>query len=97
LTNENLVSSELLPVRSGANPAQISRNFQFIGGDTQLLGNFEYRIPIFGPVTLAAFADVGSIFNLRKTGTQVINSNFCRRYFWARELYGAGFAKQSES
>jgi outer membrane protein insertion porin family len=60
----------------GANPAPLSRNFQFIGGDTQLLGNFEYRIPIFGPVSLAAFADVGSVFNLRKTGTQVINSEF---------------------
>ncbi len=56
--------------------ALISRNYQFIGGDTQLLGNFEYRVPIFGPVSMAAFADVGSVFNLRKTGTQVINSEF---------------------
>lgn len=62
----------------GANPALISNNFRFIGGDTQLLGNFEYRIPIFGPLTLAAFADIGSVFNLRKTGTQYINSNFLR-------------------
>lgn len=61
---------------SGANPAQISSNYQFIGGDTQLLGNFEYRIPIFGPVSLAAFADIGTVFNLRQTGTQNINSNF---------------------
>jgi outer membrane protein insertion porin family len=29
------------------------------GGDTQLLGNFEYRIPIIGPVTLAPFFDAG--------------------------------------
>jgi outer membrane protein insertion porin family len=29
------------------------------GGDTSLVGNFEYRVPIFGPVTLAAFFDVG--------------------------------------
>ena len=29
------------------------------GGDTQLIGNFEYRIPIFGPVTLALFLDAG--------------------------------------
>jgi outer membrane protein insertion porin family len=29
------------------------------GGDTQLLGNFEYRIPIAGPVTLAPFVDAG--------------------------------------
>jgi outer membrane protein insertion porin family len=31
----------------------------FPGGDTQLIGNFEYRIPIFGPVVLALFADAG--------------------------------------
>ena len=29
------------------------------GGDTQLVGNFEYRIPIVGPVTLALFVDAG--------------------------------------
>lgn len=61
---------------TGDNPALFSRNFRFIGGDTELLGNFEYRIPIFGPATLALFADVGSVFNLRKTGTQTINSEF---------------------
>lgn len=60
----------------GANPALFSRTVRFIGGDTQLLGNFEYRIPIFGPATLAVYADVGTVFNLRKTGTQVINSEF---------------------
>jgi outer membrane protein insertion porin family len=31
----------------------------FIGGDTQGLGNLEYRIPLFGPVVLAAFLDAG--------------------------------------
>ncbi|CAN5462841.1 hypothetical protein BH10ACI3_BH10ACI3_10280 [soil metagenome] len=61
---------------SGANPALYSRNYRFIGGDTEVLGNFEYRIPIFGPVTAAIYADVGSVFNLRKTGTQYINSEF---------------------
>jgi outer membrane protein insertion porin family len=29
------------------------------GGDTQMLGNFEYRIPIVGPVILAPFIDAG--------------------------------------
>ncbi|CAN5481360.1 hypothetical protein BH10ACI2_BH10ACI2_13850 [soil metagenome] len=61
---------------SGSNPALFSRNFRFIGGDTELLANAEYRIPIFGPATLAFFTDVGSVFNLRKSGTQVINSEF---------------------
>jgi outer membrane protein insertion porin family len=68
----------LLTGASGANPALFSRNYRYIGGDTQLLGNFEYRIPIFGPATLAVFADIGSVFNLRKTGDQSINSEFFR-------------------
>jgi outer membrane protein insertion porin family len=29
------------------------------GGDTAIVANFEYRIPIFGPVTLAYFFDAG--------------------------------------
>jgi outer membrane protein insertion porin family len=29
------------------------------GGDLQSIGNFEYRIPILGPVTMALFADAG--------------------------------------
>jgi outer membrane protein insertion porin family len=31
----------------------------FPGGDTSVVGNFEYRIPIVGPVTLALFGDAG--------------------------------------
>jgi outer membrane protein insertion porin family len=61
---------------SGANPALFSRNYRFVGGDSQVLGNFEYRIPLFGPATIAAFADVGSVFNINKSGTQAINSEF---------------------
>lgn len=63
----------------GANSARLgATNYRILGGDTQILGNFEYRVPIFGPVTLAAFADIGSVFNLRKTGTQRIDSEFLR-------------------
>jgi outer membrane protein insertion porin family len=61
---------------SGANPALFSRNFRFIGGDTEILANVEYRLPIFGPATMALFGDFGSVFNLRKTGIQQINSEF---------------------
>ncbi len=68
----------LLTGPSGANPALVANSYQFIGGDTQLLGNFEYRIPIFGPASLALFADIGTVFDLRKTGTQQINSEFIR-------------------
>ena len=61
----------------GANSAKLGdTTFTSIGGDTQILGNFEYRVPLFGPASIAAFADVGTVFNLRKGSIQGINSNF---------------------
>ena len=66
----------LLTGPSGGNSGLLVNSYQYIGGDTQLLGNFEYRIPIFGPASVALFADIGTVFNLQKTGTQVINSEF---------------------
>jgi outer membrane protein insertion porin family len=75
-TRNEIAQLGLLTGPDGPNAALLSRNFRFIGGDTQLLGNFEYRLPIFGPATLAVFADIGSVFNLRSTGTQRINSEF---------------------
>ncbi|HXG68403.1 MAG TPA: outer membrane protein assembly factor BamA [Blastocatellia bacterium] len=41
-----------------------------VGGDTQLLFNFEYRIPIIGPVQFVPFLDIGSVFNLRELEDQ---------------------------
>lgn len=73
--NEIKTIGELTGI-GGANPALFTRNFRFIGGDTQLLANVEYRLPIFGPATMALFGDIGSVFNLRSTGAQVINSEF---------------------
>jgi outer membrane protein insertion porin family len=52
------------------------RQYTIVGGDTQLLANFEYRIPIFGPVSLAAYADIGTSFNLRKGRAQSYSSDF---------------------
>jgi outer membrane protein insertion porin family len=48
----------------------------FTGGDTQLLFNLEYRIPIIGPVSFAPFIDVGSVFNIKKLDDQFITSEF---------------------
>ncbi len=47
----------------------------FPGGDTNLVNNLEYRIPIIGPVTVAAFVDTGfdlisNQSQLRVAGTQ---------------------------
>ena len=74
----------------GANPiANPSRGFQPIGADTQLLGNFEYRVPIFGPVSIAGFADIGSAFNLRQGADQVFSTTFqANSPFLATQLSG---------
>jgi outer membrane protein insertion porin family len=57
---------------------------QFLGGDTELLGNFEYRIPIIPErVTLAYFVDIGMPFiwhegqlALKPTAVQGITQQF---------------------
>ncbi|MBS1833742.1 MAG: outer membrane protein assembly factor BamA [Acidobacteria bacterium] len=48
--------------------------YQFVqpGGDTQIVTNFEYRIPIFGPVWLAGFFDAG-VNRLSRPGQLKIN------------------------
>jgi len=62
---------------SGNNVAALPRSFTSVGADSQVLGNFEYRIPIIGDtVSLAAFADIGSAFNLRSKKDQGFSSNF---------------------
>ncbi|MGH9967209.1 MAG: outer membrane protein assembly factor BamA [Pyrinomonadaceae bacterium] len=62
---------------TGSNVAQLPRSFTSVGADTQLLGNFEYRIPVIGnTVSLAAFADVGTAFNLRSKKDQLFSSKF---------------------
>jgi outer membrane protein insertion porin family len=50
----------------------------FLGGDTQFVYNIEYRVPIASVLSIAAFADVGSAFNVRKYKDQISTSNFGR-------------------
>jgi outer membrane protein insertion porin family len=62
---------------TGSNVVSLPRSFTPVGADTQVLGNFEYRIPVIGrTVGLAAFADIGSAFNLRSKNDQLFSSNF---------------------
>jgi outer membrane protein insertion porin family len=73
---EQLINIGTFTGSSGNNSVLIDRSFRFLGGDTQLLGNFEYRIPIFGPVQAALFADIGSAFNLRSSANQEFSTDF---------------------
>ncbi len=48
----------------------------FPGGDTSIVGNLEYRVPIAGPVTLAPFVDVGMVMALRPSQLQINEDQF---------------------
>lgn len=62
--------------QDGKNPFRSGSIDQPLGGNTELLINAEYRIPIAGPLTIACFADVGSAFNMGRLREQIITSNF---------------------
>lgn len=89
--NDELVRIGTFTGAGGANPGLVSTYYSAIGGDSQLLGNFEYRIPIAGPVQLAAFADVGSVFNLRKISDQTYSSSFLADQPFLGSSFGTGF------
>jgi outer membrane protein insertion porin family len=46
-------------------------NVTFPGGDTSFVSNFEYRIHVLGPVTLAPFTDFGMNFALRESQLKI--------------------------
>ena len=73
----NLANIGVFTGPTGDNVVRLPRSFTSVGADTQVLGNFEYRIPIIGSsVSLAAFADIGSAFNIRTKKDQLFSSNF---------------------
>jgi outer membrane protein insertion porin family len=61
---------------AACNVLRARRFFTPIGGDTQFIGNLEYRVPIFSVLSIAAFADVGTSFNARKYKDQLSTTNF---------------------
>jgi outer membrane protein insertion porin family len=60
----------------GCNILPAGSLFTPIGGDTQLIYNLEYRVPIVSVLSVAAFADVGTTFNARKYNDQIVQSKF---------------------
>jgi len=67
------------------------------GGDTSLVGNFEYRIPIFGPVGIAFFIDAGINRLLNTSGLKLnpdriatLNSEFPEASFLDRAVVAPG-------
>jgi outer membrane protein insertion porin family len=78
--------------------------FAYPGGDTNLVGNFEYRIPIFGPVVLAAFFDAGidklslpSQLKLNPGRVDQLNAQFPAANFSGRAYIAPGTQKPRAS
>ena len=72
----------------------------FPGGDTNVVTNFEYRIPIFGPVVLAAFVDAGidklslpSQLKLNPGRVDQLNGQFPQADFSGRAYIAPGTQK----
>lgn len=87
---------------SFANVTQTIPVYQMIfpGGDTSVVTNFEYRIPIFGPVTLAAFFDAGvdrlvlpGQLKLNPSRIETLNSEFPEAGFTDRAVIAADTQK----
>jgi outer membrane protein insertion porin family len=73
----SLANVGLFTGSTGNNIAKLNRVWTRTGGDSQVLGNFEYRIPLLGRALAAAFfADIGSSFNWRTKGDQSYSSEF---------------------
>ena len=73
---QSLANVGLFTGPTGSNVVRLPRAFTGTGADTQVLANLEYRIPLFGPITAALFADAGSAFNIRSKGNQQYSSEF---------------------
>jgi outer membrane protein insertion porin family len=77
LNNDGTPRTQKIIVNGVTTVANVTQNvptyqFAYPGGDTQFVGNFEYRIPIFGPVNLAAFFD-GGINKISRPGQLGLN------------------------
>jgi outer membrane protein insertion porin family len=94
---QRVINSSGFPVFQAVTKAVPSYQLVTPGGDTALVGNFEYRIPIFGPVTLAMFFDVGlnrllntSQLDINPTRIAQLNAEFPEASFPSKAVVAAG-------
>ncbi len=63
------------PLRGYATVSLPVQQIVFTGGDTSVISNLEYRIPIAGPVTVAIFNDVGVNAAARQSQLRLSSTN----------------------
>jgi len=75
-TNPRVLDGNGNPTTGSVNIPTLSYQTSFPGGDTQLVGNFEYRIPLFPHVALSIFADAGATGAIRRDQLQLNSTDF---------------------
>jgi outer membrane protein insertion porin family len=75
-TDPTSLSSQGFPIQRVLSVPVLGYTITFPGGDLQTFGNFEYRIPIAGPVTAGLFMDVGTVGIVRQGGLRLDPTGF---------------------
>ena len=70
-SNPRVLDGNGNPTAGAINIPTLSYQTSFPGGDTQLVGNFEYRIPIAPHVAMSIFGDAGAVGAVRQDQLQL--------------------------
>jgi outer membrane protein insertion porin family len=69
--NPHLLDANGNPTAGAVNIPTLSYQTSFPGGDTEMVANFEYRIPLFPHVAMSIFGDAGATGALRQDQLQL--------------------------
>jgi outer membrane protein insertion porin family len=74
--NPQRLDSNGNPTAGTVNIPTLSYQTSFPGGDTEMVGNFEYRIPLFPHVALSIFGDAGATGAIRQDQLQLNSTDY---------------------
>ena len=75
-SNPRVLDSNGSPSAGAVNVPTLSYQTSFPGGDTQIVANVEYRIPLFPHVALSIFGDAGATGAVRHDQLQLNNTDY---------------------
>ncbi|HXC33898.1 MAG TPA: outer membrane protein assembly factor BamA [Verrucomicrobiae bacterium] len=75
-TNPHVLDGSGAPTAGVINIPTLSYQTSFPGGDTQLVGNLEYRIPLFPHVALSVFGDAGATGAIQRDQLQLNETDY---------------------
>ncbi len=74
--NPHVLDGNGLPTTGVVNIPTLSYQTSFPGGDTEMVANFEYRIPLFPHVAMSIFGDAGATGALQKDQLELNSTDF---------------------